>query len=77
MGLESGNTRTNFFSRLEIVVRPFGAHHVLDIAAKGTVRNKEIYNRHHYRPLAEVDLEDFKSFVDLWVPQYAEKFAAS
>ena len=77
VGLESGNTRTNFFSRLEIVVRPFGAHHVLDIAAKGTVRNKVIYNRHHYRPLAEVNLEDFKSFVDLWVPQYAEKFAAS
>jgi len=76
-GVASDHTRTNFFSRLEIVVRPFGAHHVLDIAAKGTVRNKEIYNRNHYRPLAEVDLEDFKSFVDLWVPQYAEKFAAS
>ena len=66
-----------FFSRLEIVVRPFGPHHVLDIAAKGTVRNKEIFNRTHYRPLAEVELTDFKSFVDLWVPQYAEKFAAS
>ena len=76
-GVASDHTRTNFFSRLEIVVRSFGAHHVLDIAAKGTVRNKEIYNRNHYRPLAEVDLVDFKSFVDLWVPQYAEKFAAS
>ena len=76
-GLGSDNTRTNFFSRLEIVVRPFGPHHVLDIAAKGTVRNKEIFNRTHYRPLAEVELADFKSFVDLWVPQYAEKFAAS
>ena len=58
-------------------MRPFGPHHVLDIAAKGTVRNKEIFNRTHYRPLAEVELLDFKSFVDLWVPQYAEKFAAS
>jgi hypothetical protein len=76
-GIGSDKTRTNFFSRLEVVVRPYGSHHVLDIAAKGTVRNKEIYNRHHFRPLAEVDLEDFKGFVDLWVPQYAEKFAAS
>ena len=76
-GVASDHTRTNFFSRLEIVVRPFGTHHVLDISAKGTVRNKEIYNRNHYRSLAEVDLVDFKSFVDLWVPQYAEKFAAS
>ena len=77
VGLDSDNTRTNFFSRLEIVVRPYGTHHVLDIAAKGTVRNKEVFNRNHYRPLAEVDLKDFKGFVDLWVPQYAEKFAAS
>lgn len=77
VGLEKDSTRTNFFSRLEIVVRPFGSHHVLDIAAKGTVRNKEVYSRSHYCPLAEVDVEDFKSFIDLWVPQYAEKFAAS
>ena len=77
VGLESDNKRSNFFSRIEIVVRPFGTHHVLDLAAKGTVRNKEIYNRNHYRPLDEVDLDDFKSFVDLWVPQYAEKFASS
>jgi hypothetical protein len=77
VGVSSDSKRENFFSRVEIVVRPFGSHHVLDIAAKGTVRNKEIYNRNHFRPLGEVDIEDFKSFVDLWVPQYAEKFASS
>ena len=77
MGLDVDGTRTSFFSRLEILVRPLGSHHVLDLAAKGTVRNKEIYSRGHYRPLAEVELEDFKNFVDLWVPEYAERFAAS
>lgn len=77
VGLDAAGKRTSFFSRLEILVRPFGSHHVLDLATKGTVRNKEIYSRSHYRPLAEVELKDFKIFVDLWVPEYAERFAAS
>lgn len=77
VGLSEDRKRTNFFSRLEVVVRPFGSHHVLDLAAKGTVRNKEIYNRSHYEALTDVDLESFQDFVDLWVLEYAEMFAAS
>jgi hypothetical protein len=45
--------------------------------AKGTVRNKEVYSRGHYRLLTEVAMADFKEFVDLWIPEYAEIFAAS
>ncbi len=77
VGLDDDGTRTNFFSRLEVVVRPFGSHHVLDLAAKGTVRNKEVYSRGHYRLLTEVAMADFKEFVDLWIPEYVEIFAAS
>ena len=50
--------RGNFFSRLRIVVGPYSQYHVLDIAAKGTVRNKEVLSRNHYQRLAEVDLAD-------------------
>ena len=77
VGSDGEGNRTNFFSRLEILVRPFGTHHVLDLAAKGTVRNKEVYSRSHYQLLTDVVHEDFQEFVDQWVPEYAELFAAS
>ena len=77
VGLDEEGNRTNFFSRLEILVRPFGTHHVLDLAAKGTVRNKEVYSRSHYQLLTDIVYEDFQEFVDQWVPEYAELFAAS
>ena len=77
VGLRPDNKRANFFSRLEMVVRPYGTHHVLDLAAKGTVRNKEVYSRNHFELLADADVDSFKEFVDLWVLEYAELFAAS
>jgi hypothetical protein len=68
--------RTNAYSRLEMVVRPYSAYHVLELTAKGTVRNKEIYNRTHYQRLEQVDPESFLELVDLWVLEYAELYAA-
>src|SRR5690606_35033669 len=55
----SGGRRENFFSRLEVVVRPFSSAHVLDLAAKGTVRNKEIFTRSQYQMLSDVDVNTF------------------
>ena len=52
LGLSGGTSKT-YFSRLEMVVSPFNQYHVLDLVAKGTVRNKEIYTRNHYELLSE------------------------
>jgi hypothetical protein len=67
--------RKNFFSRLEMTVRPYSAYHVLELTAKGTIRNKEIYNRTHYQRLAEADPKSFADMIDLWILEYAELYA--
>jgi hypothetical protein len=69
--------RGNLFSRLKVVVSPFNKYHVLDLAAKGTVRNKEVLSRNHYQRLADVDLESFRELVELWVLDYAELYSAA
>jgi hypothetical protein len=69
--------RGNAFSRLRIVVSPYNKYHVLDLAAKGTVRNKETFSRNHYQRLSDVDEQNFRELVELWVLEYAEMFAAA
>ncbi len=64
------------FSRLEVVVAPFNSAHVLELNARGAVHNKEVYNRSFYQPLPQFQLERFQELVDLWVPEYAEIYAA-
>lgn len=76
LGISDGR-RANLFSRLRIVVSPFSKYHVLEIVAKGTVRNKEAFSRNHYQRLADVDLESFRELLELWVLDYAEMFAAA
>jgi hypothetical protein len=68
--------RANLYSRLEMVVRPYSSYHVLELTAKGTVHNKEIYNRTHYQRLEQVDPHSYEELVDLWVLEYAELYAA-
>jgi hypothetical protein len=72
-----GGRRGNLFSRLQVVVAPYNKYHVLEIVAKGTVRNKEVLSRNHYQRLADVDLESFRELVELWVLDYAELYAAA
>jgi hypothetical protein len=72
----SAGKRENLFSRLELVVRPFAASHVLELAAKGTIRNKETYNRNQYQMLSDVDMASFRELVDRWILEYAELYAA-
>ena len=50
---------------------------MLELAAKGTVRNKEVLSRNHYQRLADVDLESFRELVELWVLDYAELYSAA
>jgi hypothetical protein len=71
-----GGKRQNLYSRLEIAVRPFAGSHVLELAAKGTIRNKEVFNRSQYQMLGHVDIASFRDLVDRWILEYAELFAA-
>ena len=76
VGLARGRS-DNFFSRLQIVVSPYSKYHVLDVVAKGTIRNKEVFSRNFYQPLNEVDLERFRELIEQWVLEYAEMYAAA
>jgi hypothetical protein len=75
MAVRAGR-RTNYFSRLEMVIRPMSKYHVLDLAAKATIRNKELFNRSHYERLTEVDMTSFTEMIDLWTLEYAELYTA-
>ena len=76
VGRRSGGGRTNYFSRLEMLIRPASSYHVLDLAAKATISNKELFNRSHFQGLTEVDPTSFTEMIDLWVLEYAELYAA-
>jgi hypothetical protein len=73
--MQSGR-RGSDYSRLELTVRPFSPYHVLDLTAKGTIRNKEVYNRSHFEKIADADPRKFMEIVDLWVLEFAELYAA-
>lgn len=68
--------RANFFSRLEMTIRPYSTYHVLELTARGTIRNKEAFNRTHYQRLTEANPSGFSELIDLWILEYAELYAA-
>ena len=72
----SGGKRDNLFTRLEVTVRPYSTYHVVDLAAKGTVRNKELFSRNHFVKIEEVDEAEFIELIDRWVLEFAELYAA-
>ena len=74
--LGPGGKRGTDYSRLEMTIRPPSAYQILELTAKGTIRNKEVFNRSHFDRLAEVDVEKFLELIDLWVLEYAELYAA-
>jgi hypothetical protein len=76
-GTRRSGQRANYYSRLEMTVRPYSSLHVLELSAKGTIRNKETFNRNHFEKLEEADLDNFMNLIDLWVLEYAELFAAA
>ena len=69
--------RDNNYSRLEMTIRPFSSYHVVDLAAKGTICNKEVYNRNHFEKVEDVDPDTFIDLIDVWVLEYAELYAAA
>jgi len=66
----------NSFSRLEVAVRPYAPTQVVELTAKGTISNKEIFNRTHFQRIWEVDLASFRQMIDLWIIEFAERYAA-
>jgi hypothetical protein len=69
-------TRTTNYSRLEMTIRPYSASHVLDLAAKGTIFNREAFNRTYFEELAAADEAKFRGLIDAWVLEYAELYSA-
>jgi hypothetical protein len=63
-------------SRFEIVVRPYSEFNILDVAAKGTIHNKEIYQRHQFAKIGDVEQDEFIRQIDQWVVDFAELYAS-
>src|SRR5688572_28580408 len=59
--------RTNEYSRLEVTIRPYSTAHVLDLAARGTVRNREVFNRNFFEELEAASEPKFRDLIDIWV----------
>ena len=76
LAIGAARRSTALYSRFEMVVRPYSSTHIVELAAKGTIQNKEAFNRTHFQMLAEADMDSFCELIDLWVLEYAELFAA-
>lgn len=74
---DAGRGRRDFYSRIELTVRPLGEYNVLDISVRGTIRNKEVMQRDFFQELEEVDLKRFEETIQNWILGYAEKFSAA
>lgn len=74
--LRSGGGRNSSYSRLEMVIRPISQYFLLELSAKGTVDNRELFNRSQYQRLADVHLPAFVDMIDNWALEYAEAYAA-
>jgi hypothetical protein len=76
VGRGEGGRAANYYSRLEMTIRPFSSLHVLELVAKGTIRNKEVFSRSHFEKLDDADAETFRELIDVWVLEYAELYAS-
>jgi hypothetical protein len=67
--------RTSGYSRLELLILPFTSAHVLELAGKATIQNRELFNRSQYQRLADVDPTTFTQMIDNWAVEFAEIYA--
>jgi hypothetical protein len=70
-------TARNEYSRLEVLVRPFNDTHIIEIATKGTIRNRESLNRSNFRFLKDATIDVLKQIVDGIVLEFAEQYSAN
>jgi hypothetical protein len=76
INLVPGRSAGTQYSRMEILVRPYSPAHIVELVAKATIRNKELFHRSNYQFVPQVDLETLRGMVDLWVLEYAEAYSA-
>ena len=76
LGPGGGRGLDRFYSRLEMVIRPYSPSHIVELVSRGTIRNKEVLSRAHFHMLSEFDRDVFTDVIDQWVLEYAEKFSA-
>jgi hypothetical protein len=74
--LSRSKSTESLYSRLEMLIPPMGTTPIIELIAKGTIRNREIFSRKHYQYLEDADLSGFASMISLWSVEYAEQFAA-
>jgi len=72
----SSGRRNNFYSRFEMTVRPYSEYHVVELAAKATIRNKELFHHTHFEKIEDVEIAKFCELIDVWTLEYAELYAA-
>lgn len=71
-----GGKRSSDYSRLEMTVRPYAVSQVIELTAKGTIRNRELFSRTYFEKLTDIELGKFSELIDRWVLEYAELYAA-
>ena len=59
-----------------MVIKPYSASHIVEMVARGTIRNKEVLSRTQFQVLTQLDMDSFRDLIDQWVLEYAEKFSA-
>lgn len=69
--------RTNVYSRLEITVKPFSDLAIVNLIAKGTIKNKEMFARKHHQPVPDAEMDEFLEMVDRWVLEFAQLYSAA
>ena len=73
---KAGSNR-DLYSRFQLHVTPIAEVPLLELVGKGTVRNRELFNRRHFERLPEIDLDSFQEMVVTWSLEYAEQYAAN
>jgi hypothetical protein len=68
--------RQSQFSRLEVFVRPYSSLGIVDLIGKGTIRNRELFQRNFYEDIEQADPQRLEQLVDSWLLEYAELYAA-
>lgn len=68
--------RGSSYSRLEMTIRPYSSLNVVELTAKATIKNKEVFSRSHFQMITEVDEATYLQRIDAWVLEYAELYAA-
>jgi hypothetical protein len=66
----------HYYSHLEMLVKAYSPARIVELVARGAIRNKEVLSRTHFQQLSQVDLEIYREIVDQWVLEFAERYSA-